>query len=349
MHLLCVVALLATGAPEPPSNLSYELLPQVGASSVRFAWTSAPSAKNEVLEIGTLPGASNVLRITVPDGIGSYTWDGVPARSTFYAQVRAASSAGLSLPSNVVRVESLDLRDVIEAQFLGSGRLGTWPMGCVAWERWVAYPPGVTIRVRVSTTVHEAAQAAVQGAAELVSTATYGQNTAIVELTGETEPVPAENEVAVLAHPDPVSQGCTYARGCTIVELRDDFIVSARAILGIPEVAAYPHDAIGHGALGLCHIDGTRIGGARHSLMGSGLNTYSCNAPSDECIALSLTALDLEAVKAVYGSGLPRGSGRDAFVKAGLVNSGSGTTGTALAGPRRIRLGPNHEQVVIDH
>jgi hypothetical protein len=175
-----------------------------------------------------------------------------------------------------------------------------------------------------------------------------------VELTGDPDPRPGENEITIARHPDPVSQGCGFARGCTFLTIRDGLLVAARAIIGPSNSGApssFAHDAVGHGALGMCHIDGQRIGGARNTLMGGGPNTYSCpTAGSDICIADSLTPLDSAAARAVYGSGLPRGATRAEFLAAGLVQ-GAGTAPPVAAaeGVRRIRIGPGTELVIVDH
>jgi hypothetical protein len=80
-------------------------------------------------------------------------------------------------------------------------------------------------------------------------------------------------------------------------------------------VSAYVHDALGHGVLGLCHIDARLIGGAENSLMSSG-------PPGSG--ASNLTGMDLEAIRTVYASGVNPGAARSTFLAARLVNLQAG-------------------------
>jgi hypothetical protein len=246
------------------------------------------------------------------------------------------------------------LQDVIEALFLGTGRLvprdgGTY---CMAFRQWVAFPEGTRVRIRISTNVPATAQDAIHRAADDVATATGGQVTALVETTGDADPRPGPDEVTVARHPDPRSQGCTFNRGCTLSLIRAGMLVWARVVLG-PEMdratAGYPHDAIGHGLLGACHIDGYLIGGADQSLMSGGPDVVSCATPNERCIALGLTPLDQEAARAVYAAGLARGAHRAAFVAAGLVRPEL-AAGAAARDTRRRMPGPRpgDEIVILD-
>ena len=91
--------------------------------------------------------------------------------------------------------------------------------------------------------------------------------------------------------------------------------MSSRALLPPSQsVNAYVHDAIGHGILGMCHIDGALIGGPSGSLMSGGPGVSSGQ------IASRLTALDIQAIQAVYASSLSPGAGRAEFVATGLID-----------------------------
>lgn len=343
-------------APRPLS-LVYEIRPGVGVSSAALSWSGFPEASDYVIEVGSASGAADVGQIVTSGAQVAHVLEGLPAGRTFFVRVRGRGASGLSLPSNEVRVLALDLRDVIEALYLGSGALTPrdGSSNCVARERWVAFPRGASVRVRISaTTVSEAAQRAVQQAVAQWVAAVGADVTAVVELTGDADPQPEENEITVATHPDPPSQGCTFERGCTIVHVRGGLIFSARAILGpsiarANAVAAYPHDAVGHGGLGTCHIDGVLMGGARQSLMGGGPDVFSCTRPSDTCIATNLTALDSEAARAVYQSGLARGADRAALARAGLIRPGSVAAAAPTRAPRRLRVSPLEEIVILDH
>ena len=79
----------------------------------------------------------------------------------------------------------------------------------------------------------------------------------------------------------------------------------------------FAHDIIGHGVMGMCHVDGNLIGGAGLSLMSGGPNVFSGQ------IALQLTPFDIAAAQAVYGSGLNPGATKADFLRLGLINSSS--------------------------
>ena len=96
---------------------------------------------------------------------------------------------------------------------------------------------------------------------------------------------------------------------------------------GFHRIPAAAHDAIGHGVLGLCHVDGNLIGGSRLSLMSFGVGVFSNNLPS------LLTAFDLAAIQPVFRSGLLPGSTLFDFTRVGLVGK-PGSTSSAQSTPR---------------
>lgn len=215
---------------------------------------------------------------------------------------------------------SADLRPVIEALFLGSGPLTPrdGQPACVFFPGfWTAYPRQTAVRVKVSTTVAPDARTAIEAAANQVAEATAGAVRASVEVVGDPLPLPGPGEVTVTTHPDPVSQGCPTLVGCTIPTFGGGVatLSSARAVLPPRQTPnAFAHDAIGHGVLGMCHIDGPLAGGANRSLMSGGPGVNSGD------IAPMLTDRDLRAAQAVYGAGLSPGAQRAEFVAAGLVD-----------------------------
>ena len=213
-----------------------------------------------------------------------------------------------------------DLRPVIEALFLGSGPLTPrdGQPACVFFPGfWTAYPRRTTVRVKVSTTVAPDARDAIQTAAAQVATATAGVVQATFEMVNEALPLPGPAEVTVTTHPDPVSQGCPTPVGCTIPTFAGGvgMLSGARSVLPPSQTPnAFAHDAIGHGVLGMCHVDGTLAGGPENSLMSGGPGVFSSQ------IARTLTDRDLRAAQAVYSSALSPGAQRAEFVTAGLVN-----------------------------
>jgi hypothetical protein len=88
---------------------------------------------------------------------------------------------------------------------------------------------------------------------------------------------------------------------------------AARAVLdsSVPS-QGWAHE-LGHGILGMCHIDGFLIGGPGNSLMSGGPGVHSGALPH------GLSPYDIAATRAVYAAGLEPGRGRAAFVQAGLL------------------------------
>jgi hypothetical protein len=344
-------------APPAPSGLNALLVPALGVNAALLSWAPVSSAAGYLVEVGTTTGASDFASIQASPSPSSHTVGGLLVGRSYFARVRAMNQAGSSTASNEVRIESVDLRDIIDALYFGNGPLipRDGLRYCVSGSgRWITYPAGVTVRLIISASaVSAAAQQAVQRAAEQWIASTLGSNSVIVQLTGDPDPRPGNNEVTITLHSDPVSQGCSFDRGCTILTLRANVLVAARALIGpslASSSAAFAHDAVGHGGLGMCHIDGGLIGGARNTLMGGGPNVFSCPSPSDVCIADGLTPLDAAAAAAVYASGLPRGAERSLFLAAGLVTQSGGAPVTAeAAGVRRARVGPDTELVILDH
>jgi hypothetical protein len=211
--------------------------------------------------------------------------------------------------------------DAIEALFLGSGPLkptdGSHP--CPLTDYWKGFPRGTTVKVRLSTTVSEKVREAIEQALRQVPEATNGAIEATFELTEEPNPMPGPNEVTLTFHPDPVSQGCIFDRGCIIHRFeskdRPGIFRSGRAVQA-PDLAVsdYVHDVVGHGVVGMCHIDGGRICGPENSLMSRGPGVFSGET------AIELTPLDLSAAKAVFGSKLSPGANRNDFIKHRLID-----------------------------
>jgi len=216
--------------------------------------------------------------------------------------------------------QKVEISNTAAALFLGSGGLtpSDGKAACPHRGYWVGFPRGTTVKIRISKTVSEPIVQAIREALEDVPDATGGAIKTAVEFTDDPNPMPRRNEVTLTLHPDPVSQGCPYPRGCTMHRFtrRDPGVmVSSRVVqpAGMP-LAAYVHDMVGHGVMGMCHIDGNLIEGADRSLMSGGPGVFSGQ------IAIGLTELDRAAAKALYGSALEPGASRDAFVRATPLN-----------------------------
>ena len=230
--------------------------------------------------------------------------------------------------------QNIETADTIEALFMGSGQLTPsdgFP-ACPFINFWSGFPRGTTVTVRVSTTVSENVRQAIQQALQQVPQATNGAISTTFELTDDPDPMPQLNEVTLTFHPDPVSQGCPFNRGCIIHDFdpgQPGVFLSSRAVQPAGLAAnAYVHDVVGHGIMGMCHIDGNLIGGPENSLMSGGPGVFSGD------IAIQLTTLDMEASRVVYSSPLSPGATRNDFIQHQLIgDSISSVPKTAKAMP----------------
>lgn len=229
-----------------------------------------------------------------------------------------ACSSETDTPTGPTTPDPTDLGQVIEALFLGSGPLSPRDGAAACPDRgvWSGFPRRTAVRVLVSTSVSADKLEAIRNAANQVATATNGEITTTVETVAIPNPIPGANEVTSTTHPAPGSQGCQSDNGCTIHTFQSRGVfLSSRAVQPASQTAnAYAHDAVGHGIMGMCHIDGFLIGGASRSLMSGGPGVSSGQ------IAIQLTELDIQAAQEVYASSLNPGATRADFVAAGLID-----------------------------
>lgn len=215
--------------------------------------------------------------------------------------------------------QDYDTAETIEALFMGSGQLmpSDGFAACPYRGFWSGFPRETIVTVRISTTVSDTVKTAIQMALKHVPEATNGAIVTRFETADDPNPMPERNQVTLTFHPDPTGQGCPYDRGCTMhrfVPGKPGVLVSSRAVQppGMP-TNAYVHDVVGHGILGLCHIDGTLIGGPEYSLMSGGPGVFSGQ------IGIRPTPLDIEAARLVYQSPLSPGATRRDFIRHGLI------------------------------
>ena len=226
-----------------------------------------------------------------------------------------ASPTPAAAPIPALRPE---LKAAIEALFLGTGALAPRDgfSACPSPGRWTAFPRGTRVRIRVSTTVSPDKLAAIQDTASEIPIATNGAISASVEVVDDPDPRPGTNEVTSTANDDPVAQGCPFDRGCIQHVFQSAGVLrGGRAVQPRNQTTnAFAHDVIGHGIVGMCHIDGHLIGGPERSLMSGGPDVFSGDT------APRLSTLDIEAARAVYASSLNPGATRAEFVGAGLID-----------------------------
>lgn len=311
------------GAPPAPIGLTAELTVAVAGNTVTFSWIGGATATSFLVEIGRQPGSGDTAVIEVDRP--TLTWE-VPDRGInvdYFVRVRGQNDLGVGPRSSEVGFLSLDLRDYIEALFLGTGVLTPTDgnHGCSATGFLRGFSAGTTVRVIVSSTVSADKRDAIGRAVSQVAEATAGAIVATLEPTTDPDPIPGRDQVTSTTHPNPASQGCASDNGCTIHVFINPLLpgvyFSSRAVQPANQTSvAYAHDAVGHGVLGLCHPDGNLIGGAPMSMMSAGPGVVS-GGPNG--IADRLTALDVLASRIVYNAGLRAGARRGAFVGAGLI------------------------------
>jgi hypothetical protein len=246
------------------------------------------------------------------------------------ASLAAGCGSGQS-PTEAARVaegrrvevrETLKTPDVIDALFLGTGPLipRDGLTECPLQGFWSGYPRGASVRLRVSSRVPPFAQAGLAGAIGPLSGVTGGALTVTLEATPELDPQPGVNEVTVTEAALPRAAGCPSDAGCVQYRFAGRGLLMGTRVVAPPghSLSAYVHDVVGHGVLGLCHLDARQIGGPEASLMSGGPGVVPGSGAS------TLTSLDLDAIRTVYASSLSPGAGRSAFLAARLVNLQAG-------------------------
>jgi hypothetical protein len=229
-----------------------------------------------------------------------------------------ASTSSMPTPAPTPSPSPHPLADYIEAIFLGSGPL-TPRDGAHAcpWStpiRFSGWPRGTQVRVRISTTASARTRAVVGGVVDQMTLATNGTVAATLEITGEPDPVSAQGEITMTLRPDPGSTGCVAPYGCIHHTWQSPGVfVAGRAVLDrtVPP-QGWAHE-LGHGILGMCHVDGSAVGGARNSLMSGGPGVFSGD------LSEQLSPNDIAATQAVYAAGVQPGASRADFVRLGLV------------------------------
>jgi hypothetical protein len=226
----------------------------------------------------------------------------------------------LSNPSNEDSTHYFDFRDYIEALFLGTGPLSPTDgnHGCSATSVVRGAPAGTTVDVIASAaTLSSSELSAIRATTAQTSYATAGTLGARYSETQDSDPVPTRDQMTVTIYPNATSQGCPSNAGCALHHWLSGasagLYFSSRALLSDGHPARATSHEIGHGVIGLCHVDGTRIGGARFSLMSAGPGIYSGD------IAPRLSDYDLAASRAVYQAGIKPGDRRDRLQALGLI------------------------------
>jgi hypothetical protein len=212
--------------------------------------------------------------------------------------------------------------DWIDALLLGNGKLipRDGAIECPLQGVWSGYPRGSSVVVRMSSRVPPSIQSGITQAIEPLGAATGGALSVTTRITPEIDPRPGVNEITVAEVPQPRLLGCSSDTGCVQYSFAGRGLLMGARVVASPGLAisAYIHYVVGHGILGLCHIDARQIGGPEASLMSGGPGVPHGSGAS------GLTALDIDAIGAVYASSVSPGAARSAFLAARLVNLQAG-------------------------
>jgi len=253
------------------------------------------------------------------------------SRTSWWVMIVAASVVSCSDSGTDPEPGDMDefAKSYIEALFLGTGPFVPQDnfSACVTSRgQWAAFPRGTTVRVVASSTLDQGSDGVdtrmlIEAALATVAEATLGEIQTSFMITDDPDPLPGLNEATGTDHPSPQDTGCAFDRGCVHIEFTQPgsgIMISSRATLreSIQPADAFVHDIIGHGVMGMCHIDQELIGGNDKSLMAGGPGAFTGVIPDQ------LSALDIAAAQAVYESSLNPGATRAEFVEAGLINPG---------------------------
>lgn len=208
--------------------------------------------------------------------------------------------------------------DVIEALFLGSGpalrdAVGNG-CGIQGPGQWVSYGPGEMVDVVVASSVGEQHLPVIDATIDDLNQAIGGYFSLRAVSTDDPQPTPGSNQITVVeVSPEVQAAECGFVgTACFKCEsgklpLLDRCRVLVRNNLTFAPGTVHAHEIV-H-AVGLCHVSG-RLTILRHALMASPQQGQS-NA---------LIPTEMDAIAAVYTSGLSPGARRPQFAAAGLVD-----------------------------
>jgi hypothetical protein len=277
--------------------------------TVRWASTQVSAGATFVLEVGRGFGAADVGTYTAGSSL-SYTVSNLPT-ALLYVRVRTKIGEAVSSPSFDVSVNAFELREYIEALFLGSGPVAqTGNPGCLSDGRRSGFPDGTMVTVLASATLSGEQLSTLRAFVDRLPDVTAGRLTARVQESPSDNPFPTTNQTAVTVGDPSVCQ--VGASGCARTVQNPAGVFQSSSVIVIPSAppAIIAHE-LGHALLGLCHIQTSVIGGNRFSVM----TAAAADSPHE------LSAYDVTATRAVHAASVRPGDPRSAFVAAGLINS----------------------------
>lgn len=302
-----------------PTNLTATVIPEIGGRSVvELAWQGGEQNTSYTLEAGLQTGNYSLPKVDFPGPATSYRWTSVPL-GNLYVRLKGHASSG-DAASEEILVASVDPRDVIDALFLGSGRLAVGEsQGCPNPPNMAGWRVGSQIAIRPSTTIGPIRMTETQAVVPQVAVATGGNVTAFLSPTGDPNPSPSAGEITLGDLPLADMRAfcrCTGCVGCASSTVSAGFTTRVRIVVDAASTqSGVAGHEIGHG-IGLCHII-VAAGFTPPPTMGYVGSGFELFAPRGQ--SPQFEPATLKAMQTVYGAGVVPPATRSLFVSKGLV------------------------------
>jgi hypothetical protein len=297
--------------PSAPTDLTSTMgkASDMGRSVVRVTlrWQQDTTAQSIRLEIGSTSNTADILTTELPADARNYDW-APPPTGSYFARVKARNQAGETSSSDI-RIELADIRDIIDALYLGMGPLRSSDGGCFFQGMLNGWESGSRIRLVPASSLSPAQLGAVSIVRDVFGETTAGTFRTDIVASTAANPSPRTGEITI-AEVDDIPECASTFNACTIpTSVTSQRLVRAAQVkLRRPVSRGFEggiYHELGHALFGLCHLDG------RSPLVGQDFSAMTG--------AARLTELDREITRRVYGAGLRPGASRSRFVAAGLV------------------------------